>query len=222
MAGIPLTKRALIDKTNTTIVIIVSIAAFVSVFSLVATKTLVSQIAYQNRVISDKRAAVKQLTINNENMDKLKVSYNAFTGSTSNVLDGISTGIGPKDGDNAKIVLDALPNVYDFPATVASVQVLAASNGTLSGISGTDNEVQEASNRLSATPNAVQIPFDMTSKGNYQQLVGLISALQRSIRPIEVQTLDVTGESGELNINIKAATYYQPGKSLAIKTKVVK
>ena len=54
----PNTKRALIDKANTRIVVYVSVAAFILVFSLVSTKTLIGQAAYQNRIISKKRVAV--------------------------------------------------------------------------------------------------------------------------------------------------------------------
>jgi len=45
-------KRLLIDKANARIVAYVSVAAFILVFSLVATKTLIGQGAYQNRVIA--------------------------------------------------------------------------------------------------------------------------------------------------------------------------
>lgn len=222
MANLPLTKRALIDKTNTTIVVIISIAAFVSVFSLVATKTLVGQITYQNRVISEKRKAVGQLKDNVNNVKNLKVSYDAFTGSTTNVLKGNSTGEGPKDGDNAKIVLDALPSVYDFPSTVTSVQVLAATNGTTANISGVDNEVQEAANKLSSAPRATGIPFQLTTKASYDGVKKLIDVLHRSVRPIEIKTLDISSSDDELIMSVNAETYYQPGKSLTYKTKVVK
>ena len=95
MSNIPLTKRAMIDKTNSTIVIVVAVAVFVSIFSLVATKTLVSQFGYQNRVLGKKNAAVRQLEENIQNVEQLKVSYDAFTGSVTNVLKGVSTGTGP-------------------------------------------------------------------------------------------------------------------------------
>lgn len=45
------TKRSLINKANSTIVISTAVAAFVLVFSLVAGKSLIGQIGYQNKVM---------------------------------------------------------------------------------------------------------------------------------------------------------------------------
>ncbi len=222
MSNIPLTKRAMIDKTNSTIVIVVAVAVFVSIFSLVATKTLVSQFGYQNRVLGKKNAAVRQLEENIQNVEQLKVSYDAFTGSVTNVLKGVSTGTGPKDGDNAKIALDALPSYYDFPATVTSLQSLVAERGTLSSITGTDNEIVEAENNLSSNPKPVEIPFQLTAQGDYAQVQSMVDAFQKSIRPIKIVTLDVAGQDNKLTVSISGITYYQPGKSLTIKKEVVK
>lgn len=222
MPNAPLTKRAMIDKTNTTIVAIVSIAIFISIFSLVATKTLYSQFTYQNRVLGKKNVAVKQLEENVENIQKLKISYDAFTNSAQNEIKGVSTGSGPRDGDNAKITLDALPSYYDFPSTVTSLQALIAEKGNLTGISGTDNEVQESSNTLSANPSAIEIPFQLTAEGDYNQVQAMIDSMQKSIRPIKVLTFDVAGEGNDLSVSISGVTYYQPGKSLTIKKEVVK
>ena len=55
------TKRTLISKANSSMVIATTIAGFVLVFALVAGKSLVSQMAYQNRVLSGKRTALSQL-----------------------------------------------------------------------------------------------------------------------------------------------------------------
>lgn len=222
MANTGLTKRAMIDKTNTKIVIMVSVAVFVTIFCLVATKTLFSQFGYQNRVLGKKNVAVKQLETNVENSAQLKSSYDAFTGTVTNVLKGNSTGTGPKDGDNAKITLDALPSYYDFPATVTSILTLTQGNVSAASITGTDNEVQEASNRLSASPKPVEIPFQLTADGNYAQVQTLVDSLRRSIRPIKITTFDLAGEDNKLTVSITGTTYYQPGKSLTVKTEVVK
>jgi hypothetical protein len=222
MSNIPLTKRAMIDKTNARIVVIVTIAVFVSIFSLVATKTLLSQFGYQNRVLSKKNVAVKQLEENVKNVEALKVSYDAFSGSVTNALGGVSAGTGPRDGDNAKITLDALPSYYDFPSTITSLQALVAGRGTLSSITGVDNEAQEAGNKLSSKPVPVEIPFQVTATGDYNQIQSIVDAFQKSIRPIKVNTLDIAGDNNKLTVSIAGTTYYQPGKSLVIKKEVVK
>lgn len=223
MANAPSVKRVMIDKANTRIVVVVSIAAFIVVFSLVATKTLLSQAAYQNRVITAKRAAVNQLKSNIASVDQLKTDYDAFIGTPQNVLGGNPGGSGPQDGDNAKIVLDALPSSYDFPGLTTSLETLLASqNVKISSISGTDDEVAQSTHQISSKPTATPIPFQVSVAGDYTGIQNVVGAFERSIRPIQIQTLDISGDNNTLSLVVSAQTYYQPAKSLTINKKVVK
>lgn len=216
-------KRGLIDKSNTRIVVIVSLAIFAVVFSLIAAKALWSQATYQNRVITEKNIAKNQLKANLEVVKKLKPSYDSFVGATTNIIGGNAFGIGPKDGDNAKIVLDALPSKYDFPALATNLEVLVLGEGVeLAGITGVDDEVAQSSNISSSDPKQVEIPFQLAASGDYAKTQALISAVERSIRPIKVKSIDITGRQDKLTTNISALTYYQPAKSLNVRTKVVK
>src|SRR5882762_6204910 len=129
MAKTASTKRALIDKANSQVVIVTSIAAFILVFSMVATKTLISQATYQNRVIGAKKTAVKQLKADIKATDTLKSSYKAFVSTAQNAIGGNPDGTGQQDGNNTKIVLDALPSSYDFPALATSLDKLLTGQG---------------------------------------------------------------------------------------------
>jgi hypothetical protein len=226
MANIlPSSKRALIDKANTRIVVYVSIAAFILVFSLVAVKTLIGQAAYQNRVIDTKRVAVNQLKTDISATSELKTSYNAFTSTSQNVLGGSPGGNGAQDGNNAKIILDALPSAYDFPGLTTSLENLLTSQSgiTIDSITGTDAEATEGANQSSSSPQPVPIPFNVAVTGSYGALQSVISAFEHSIRPIQVQTLSISGsDNSSLTLSIGAQTYYQPAKSLNISEKVVK
>jgi hypothetical protein len=222
---LPSTKRALIDKANTRIVVYVSVAAFILVFSLVAAKTLISQAAYQNRVISAKRVAVNQLKSDISASSQLKTSYNAFTSLPQNAIGGSPTGNGPQDGNNAKIVLDALPDTYDFPGLTTSLDNLLTSQSgvSINSISGTDEEATLGSNQSSLSPQPVPIPFNITVSGDYGSLQGVVNTFERSIRPIQIQTLDISGNTSDnLTMTVGAQTYYQPSKSLNINKKVVR
>ena len=126
MANTPSTKRALIDKANTAVVVAVSVATSLAVFSLVATKTLISQASYQNRVISAKRDAVNQLKSDLSAVQSLKKSYDAFNSTPQNAIGGDPNGSSRQDGTNSTIVLDALPSTYDFPALTTSLETLLA------------------------------------------------------------------------------------------------
>jgi Tfp pilus assembly protein PilO len=223
MAGGPSTKRKLIDRANSTVVIVTSVAAVILVFSLVATKTLVGQAGYQNRVINEKHKTLTQLKSDITAANQLDNSYKKFTGTQQNAIGGNLGGSGPQDGDNAKIVLDALPSTYDFPALVTSLQTMLSSQPVkINSISGFDDEIAQGANQTSATPTPQPIPFQASVTGDYKSIQGVIAELEHSIRPIQVQKLDLSGSQDKLTLNITAQTFYQPAKTLNITQKVVK
>ena len=219
----PFSKRALISKANSSIVVATSVAAFVVVFCGIASKTLISQASYQNRVISTKKKALATLKSDLSARDSLVTSYKSFVDTPQNVLGGDPNGTGDKDGDNAKIVLDALPSKYDFPAVTASLEKLVKSQGlTIVGITGTDDEITQAANQTSADPQPVAMPFQVQVSGSYDSIRGLVDSLERSIRPFQVTKVELSGSEGSMTASIDAQTYYQPEKGLNIKTEVVK
>lgn len=217
------TKRALITKANSRIVYTSAIAAFVVVFALVSGKALVDQAAYQNRVISAKKKALATLQSDLNARDSLVDAYKAFVSTPQNVLGGDPKGDGDQDGDNAKITLDALPSKYDFPALATSLEKLVFSQGlVITAISGTDEEVQQEANESSANPTPIAMPFQLQVAGSYESIKSFVGVLERSIRPIQVQRLEFSGDEGSMTMTVNAQTYYQPEKSLNITTKVVK
>jgi hypothetical protein len=217
------TKRLLIDKANTMVVIITSAACFVVVFSLVASHALVSQLSYQNRIIKTKRQTVSQLKSNITAVSSLDTAYEAFVSTPTNVLGGSPTGSGSKDGDNGKIVLDALPSEYDFPALATSLEALLSNQGVqIQSIGGSDQEVAQSSTTAMAAPQPVAMPFTIAVSGNYQGIQNVINQLDRSIRPMQIQTMNLSGDQANLTLNVTAQTFYQPAKKLGITTEVVK
>jgi hypothetical protein len=217
-----LTKRSLISKANSTIVTATAIAAFVLIFSLIASKALFSQMAYQNRVISAKKEAVAQLKDNLEARDSLVTSYKSFVERPQNMLGGDPSGSGPQDGDNAKIVLDALPSVYDFPALATSLEKLITSqNLQITGITGTDQELEQQV-ASEGTPQPVPMPFQIQVTGSYDSIKNLVDLFNRSVRPFQTQTMSLGGNQSNMTLTLSAQTYYQPEKTFKINTQVVK
>lgn len=217
------TKRSLISKANSTMVIATTAAAFVLVFALVAGKALVSQMSYQNRVISAKKEALKRLQGDLKARDSLQESYRDFVAEDPNVLGGNPEGKGDKDGDNAKLILDALPSKYDFPALATSLEKLInGQNLKIVSISGTDEEAAESGKEATPTPEAVPMPFSAQVNGSYQSVQSFVDAAQRSIRPFKFLTLEITGDESNMIANFTAQTFYQPEKSLKIKSEIVK
>lgn len=61
-------KHEIIDKTNSHMIFTVGIATFIFVFSVFASKSLISQSLYQNRVISEKEKALSQINSNKKHL----------------------------------------------------------------------------------------------------------------------------------------------------------
>lgn len=218
----PTNKRELIDKTNSRMVGVIAVAAFLVVFSLISSRALWSQRGYQSQVIEEKEKAVSQLKKNKIAVDELKVSYSAFVGTQDNIIGGSTDAIGDRDGDNAKIVLDALPSKYDYPALVTSLEkLLTTNNFSLKSITGDDQEIDEQN---SESKEPVKMPFTMSSEVNgYQQVDAFLKVLNASIRPIDYNELSISGSSeSTLEIEVDGFSYFQPSKGLTITKKVIK
>lgn len=214
-------KRLQISKANTTLVAMVAIASFITMFSLVASKALWDQRSFQARVITEKEVARNQLKANVAAVDTLVTSYKAFAGTPQNVIGGNSAGKGERDGDNAKIVLDALPSKYDFPALATSLEkLLTSGNYTIENITGTDDEANQQNVVGQVTP--VEIPFQIGASATYSSVQELIDSLERSIRPFSISKITFSGDDSDLQVQISAKTYYLPEKTLNIGTKEVK
>lgn len=202
-------------------VIATSVAAFVLVFTLVAGKTMLSQLGYQNKVISAKKDALLRIESNLQAVDTLKNSYQEFVSENPNVLGGNPDGNGGQDGNNAKLVLDALPSKYDFPALTTSLEsLIVGQNLQILGISGTDEEVSQQQ-QTGVDPTPIAMPFQLQVNGAYASVQTFTDALLRSIRPFQIQSIELSGDESSMSATIAAQTFYQPGKNLTIKEEVV-
>ncbi len=216
-------KHFQVDKANARMVLIVAAACFVTVFSLVGSKTLLSQRSYQARVIAGKEKAKKQLVANVDAVNKLVTAYQAFVSTPENVIAGSSTGTGDRDGDNAKIILDALPSKYDFPALTTSLEkILTDKSFKIESITGVDEEISQSDTAASSSPQPVEMPFQVTVTGNYDSIQNLLGVFEHSIRPINITSISLSGENGSMRLGFNAKTYYQPEKTLNITKKAVR
>ena len=217
------TKRLAIGKANTQIVAVVAVASFVTIFCLVAARAVWSQTQYQARVAKAKSTAHQQLQKNIQAFGNLTKSYQAFNDANPNAINGNPAGSGDNDGNNTKIVLDALPSSYDFPALASSLEkILTDRHLTVSSISGTDDQLAQQTNVSSPSPQPVPMPFSFTVTGaNYAAVQDLIRTLQNSIRPIQIDTIQLSGGKNNMQLTVNAHTYYQPSKSVSITKQVV-
>ena len=211
-------KHQLIDKANARIVISVSIAVFVVIFCLFSIRALISQGLYHNRVIGEKKDALSQLERNSASLSELEETYVAFTTEPINVIGGNPEGDGPQDGNNATIVLDALPAEYDFQALSSSIEKLLVEGGY--PIQSLNGEDQSGADGGGSGPSPIS--YSVGTETSLEGARTLLETFERSIRPFYIQSLTLEGSNQTLSVTLQLETFYQPGTGLEVTEKVVK
>ncbi len=219
-SGIGSLRHIQIDKDNSYIVIAVAAAAACLIFSLVAAQSLWKQAGYNSRVISKMEGTKTTMEGNVTNLKQLEQAYQAFVQSPTNVIEGTATGQGDRDGDNSKIVLDAMPSVYDFPGTMTGLnKILNTGEFGETKISATDDELSQKSNTVS---QITELPINFSGAGNVDVVQSFLQRLDNSIRPVKLSTVNFSGSSEtELTVNVSGFIYYQPKKEFQVKSEVV-
>ncbi len=215
-----------VDRAQTSLLGITVLATVVTIFSIVSIKALLTQFNFQNNVIGARHTAAKQLRANVQVARQLASQYNdVFIGSSpTNVLGGKndpSPDAIPPDGDNGRIVLDALPTAYDFPALLTSLSKLMAQDSIGSPSIGGTDQSQTANNQPSSTPQASNIDVTINGTAPYKNVQDMIKDLERSIRPFDITKLSLNGSDANMSVAIAVSTYYQPAKTLNLNTKEV-
>lgn len=213
-------KYDIIDKDSTKILVTVGVTVFIVIFCLFAMKALVSQSSFNAKVISSKEKALKQIEGNRKAVEDLRVTYSSFVGQQQNILGGSSTGAGPIDGNNAQLVIDALPGKYDFPALSSSIEKILKDGGyIIDAIGGADEGTVET---VVTSNGAVEIPYAFSVSASVDNTKNLLDTLERSIRPIYVTDLSFQATDVGLRSTLGIKTFYAPEKVFEVKSKEIK
>lgn len=209
LGGLTLNKRTLISKDNARMMFAVTAAAVVFVVGVVLARALWSQMQYQNRVIAAKTTARDNLQANVKALQSLASKYSDFDKGTI---------------VNSKVVLNALPSKYDFPALAASVEKLVntqtgSSRYKLESFGGSD--LAATAEGQSGDPKPVAMPFSIEISGNYEALKQFVLDLERSIRPFKVTSMQISGADETLRASMQVETYYQPVKTFEVTSRTV-
>jgi hypothetical protein len=220
-------KSLQINKNQSTILMVIVGTIIVSVFCLTSAKVLLNQALYQRRVINARNASVKQLEEDIKNADALTTQYKTvFLGSAGNNIIGgnsqASDNAAPPDGNNGKIVLDALPTTYDFPALLTSLSNLLSNDGVGAQSIGGSDQVVSINDEPSYNPQAANIDLTISGSSTYAGTKKLLTDLERSVRPFDVTHISLSGNESSLVMSLSLTTYYQPAKTLSVPSKEVK
>lgn len=218
-----LKKRQQIEHANRIMFIWVAAASVAISFFLVSAQFLYEKWSYNNRVIAVKTKASDTLTQNVKNAQKLQENVNALVGNQ----DLASLKTAPDDA-NAKIILDALPSTFDSTALATSLQlaILNRSGVVIESITVPGQTVRTSSSTDTASAadqaKPQEMKFSIVATGSYDRIRGMIVDLQRTIRPMKLTTINLSGSDNAMRATIEGVTYYQPAKTLNIRQETVR
>ena len=211
-----LKKRQQIELAGRNMFAWVVVAAVAVSFCLATGQYLFSKWQYNNKVLGAKYTASDTLAQNIVNAKQLKQEVDALVANANLAL--VKTD--PADS-NLKSVLDALPTVPDTAALATSLQqaILSRSGVTIESITVPPETSQPVDGADKPTPQA--ITFSFVVSGSFSKIQAMVKDLERTIRPIQVTGINLTGTDANLRANIEATTYYQPSKTVNATEEVV-
>jgi type II secretory pathway pseudopilin PulG len=220
-----LTKKVAIDKANLQVLVTVSVASVITIFCIVGSLSLKNTSSFRSRAIKAEKTSEQQLSTNLTAYSALTSSYHDFL-NKPDIIDGTPSSTNPKDpNNNSVIVLNALPDKDDFPGLASTLDKILATNGfdvtSLSGAETTTAVTTATTPGASVSPQPIDFNFTV-SNTNYQGISTMLNLLEKSIRPMYIDTINITGSGGSIIVVVTGHTFYQPDTSLNITKETIK
>ena len=212
-------KRQQIQNANRTMLIWVAIASAIVAVCIVLGYNFVQTIAYNNKVIGEKSKVNKVLKDNVTVIPQLKENVNKLQ-TNKNLL-----GLRADPNDTAfQVVIDALPTEDDRTALGSSLQerILVGSGVAIDQVSVTDTGAATTTTTAGAPADVQNIRFSFTVTGTYDSIAQAIKDIERTIRPINIDSMTLQGTSSQLQATINATTFYLPGVEFKLGSREVK
>lgn len=215
-----LKKRQQIEAASRTMFLWVAIASVAMSICIVASQYFIEKLFYTAKVVSVKQQAAETLKRNVENAKNLQQSVDALAGNTD--LGAIKTN---PDDPNTKTVLDALPSVPDTTPLATSLQqaILSRSGVIINNITVQASAPLTPSTATTGATAAqpVEQPFTVDITGTYDKIRATVLDIERTIRPMKLTTITLSGEDAAMKAVLQGVTYYQPPKTTSIKQEPV-
>lgn len=212
-----LTKRRLIEASGHKMFYWVAGASVVLAFALVALQFIFQDFMFNNKIIDAKAKTAQTLSKNFTTADELTKSVNSVVVSDENLAKNRSF----DRQDNIGVVIDALPveaTVTSLPAAIQTV-IVPRSGVSLVSIS-TPSEVTAFEDATEIAP--VESEYSVEVAGNYDAIKAFLQLLERSVRPIHIMSIDLTGTDGAMRASITLKTFHQPAIVYQLKDEVIR
>lgn len=218
-------KRQQIAGTRKQVFIWVALASAAVVVCLMVGLNLFQRIQYQMKVNSELAKTEKTLKSSADAIDGLIKNVDALRADSALTLPNLKS----DDSTVFQVVIDALPTEDDSVDLSSSLQgkVLAGTGVSIDSllVEGTkqveDEEDATASSDSSAFPTAEGISFSVKVTGGYGSIQNVLKNIERTIRPITINSIKLDGSDSSLTATIEATTYYSPSVDYTVGSKEV-
>ena len=225
--NVALRKRQQIEKAGRNMFLWVALAAAVLGVAGVAGVALYERIAFNQKVIGAKNETLGTLRHNNATIGELESNIRLL--NTDQAL--VDT---PRldDSEPVSVILDALPATANSSALGASMQQhllkgsgVTIDNLTMNNAAGESNSSTGSSTSSSseASDKASEISFEFTiSASSANRLKAQLNNLERSIRTINLTSVEIDQLENKMSLTAKGVAYFLPQVNTELTEKVEK
>ena len=218
-------KRQQIAGTRKEVLMWVAIASAVVVICLVVGMNIFQRIQYQMKVNAEISKTAKTMEANVKAIDGLIKNVNDLRANRLLTAPGLKA----DDSTVFQVVIDALPTENDSVSLSSSLQnkILNRSGVTIEQISvdgessSSSNDDDEVTTSSVEFPVAQPINFRISIVGTYESIKQTLADIERTIRPIIINSLEISGTDDRLTATIQATTYYSSNVNFQVGEKEV-
>jgi len=215
-----LKKRQQVIVANKKVFMWVAIAALIITVCIVVSQFFFRQFMHNLDVIAAKSATNKTIVQNKENVKTVVAKVDAMLAN-----ENLSKARANQGDRNFQVILDALPATGDaatFANSLANV-ILPPANASISslsaGVQGASVATVPAAQGSESTPQ--MLPFVVGLSGNADQFQEALRRIERTIRPINVTKIMITGDTSTSSMTLDGNTYFLPSVQINLGTKEI-
>jgi hypothetical protein len=224
-----LRKRQQIAKANKMMFLWVAGTSVIVGFAVVGAVFLGQKLLFNEKVLAEKSNTISTLRASTDAIDELKRNVRLLD-TNQGLIDSRA-----KDDDRAiRVILDALPADANSLAFGSSLQqVLLADIPGLSIEDGMQvqsmddpnfdaSEYVEDASSDSAGEAGQRMGFRFTVNGSPEVLTEVLRRLEKSIRAINLTSIEVESQNNRLSMSVVGHTFYEPERTVELREKAVR
>lgn len=226
-----LRKRQQIANANRMMFIWVAAVSAIVGIAIVGSIFLFQKARFNEKVLGIKDHTAKTLHDNNKAIPELE---NAIRQMNTN--QALIDSMAPNQTQPIRVVLDALPSDANSSALGASLQekflndpALKIESLTVDPVAGvesqTDANVEDAAATTEGETAANEVVFRFSVSAdlsNASALKDLLQRLERSIRAVDIISLNIETQGTRLLLSVEGRAFYEPAKTIELKEETVK